>query len=146
MFIVTSGEYSDYHIDRAFSTEEKALEYVLSQTDTEDSEKERLREYNIEEFEVDEQYDKLVYKTIYSVELMLQTGQQKNKWEYRTSGKEKYRGEFTIFGSDNFGYVRGRSIVSAAHALKVAVEGRQYYLRSKDDVELNKTFESKVEP
>ena len=28
IFIVTSGEYSDYHIDAAFSTREKAEEYV----------------------------------------------------------------------------------------------------------------------
>ena len=28
VFIVTSGEYSDYGIDRVFSTEEKAKEWV----------------------------------------------------------------------------------------------------------------------
>ena len=44
IFIVTTGEYSDYSIDRVFSTRQKALEYL----DTKDD------RYTLEVFDVDE--------------------------------------------------------------------------------------------
>ena len=44
IFIVTTGEYSDYSIDRVFSTRQKALEYL----DTKDN------RYTLEVFDVDE--------------------------------------------------------------------------------------------
>jgi len=43
-YIVTCGEYSDYRIDRVFSTRKKAMEYL----DTKDD------DYRIEEYDVDE--------------------------------------------------------------------------------------------
>jgi len=33
VFVVTSGEYSDYRIDRVFSTRKKALEYLDTKDD-----------------------------------------------------------------------------------------------------------------
>lgn len=48
IYIVTSGEYSDYHIEAVFSTEEKAVDYV-EQNGT---------DYNIEEYELDEEVEK----------------------------------------------------------------------------------------
>ena len=47
VFIVTSGEYSDYGIDRVFSTEEKAKEWVDVITSMYDG------NYNIEQYELD---------------------------------------------------------------------------------------------
>ena len=44
IFIITTGEYSDYSIDRVFSTRKKALEYL----DTKDD------EYTLEVFDLDE--------------------------------------------------------------------------------------------
>ncbi len=44
IYIVTSGEYSDYTIERVFSTKAKALEYLDTQDD----------EYTLEEFDLDE--------------------------------------------------------------------------------------------
>jgi len=44
IYIVTSGEYSDYHIARVFSTRKKALEYL----DTKDD------DYTLEVFDLDE--------------------------------------------------------------------------------------------
>jgi len=44
VFVVTSGEYSDYRIDRVFSTRKKALEYL----DTKDD------EYTLEVFDREE--------------------------------------------------------------------------------------------
>lgn len=48
VYIVTSGEYSDYHICKVFSTKEKADEYVDA----------RGSEYSIEEWEVDKEFDR----------------------------------------------------------------------------------------
>lgn len=45
VYIVTSGEYSDYHIDRVFSTKEKAQEYV----DHIGSDWRDIEEYNLDE-------------------------------------------------------------------------------------------------
>ena len=47
VFIVTSGEYSDYGIDRVFSTEEKAKEWVDVITSMYNG------NYNIEQYELD---------------------------------------------------------------------------------------------
>ena len=47
VYIVTSGEYSDYGIDRVFSTEEKAKEWVDVITSMYDG------NYNIEQYELD---------------------------------------------------------------------------------------------
>ena len=44
VFVVTRGEYSDYRIDRVFSTRKKALEYL----DTKDD------EYMLEVFDLDD--------------------------------------------------------------------------------------------
>ncbi len=45
IYIVTSGEYSDYHIEAVFSTKEKANDYI-QQNGT---------DYNIEEYDLDEE-------------------------------------------------------------------------------------------
>ena len=47
VFIVTSGEYSDYGIDRVFSTEEKAKEWIEVITSMYGG------NYNIEQYELD---------------------------------------------------------------------------------------------
>jgi hypothetical protein len=44
IFIVTTGEYSDYTIDRVFSTRQKAVEYLDTQDDN----------YRLEVFDIDE--------------------------------------------------------------------------------------------
>ena len=47
VFVVTTGEYSDYTIDRVFSTRKKALEYL----DTKDD------RYTLEVYDLDEAYE-----------------------------------------------------------------------------------------
>ena len=44
IFIVTTGEYSDYTIDRVFSTRQKATEYLDTKDDN----------YTLEVFDIDE--------------------------------------------------------------------------------------------
>ena len=48
IYIVTSGEYSDYHIDAVFTTKEKAVDYVEQHGTC----------YNIEEYDLDEEVEK----------------------------------------------------------------------------------------
>ena len=51
VYIVTSGEYSDYHIDRVFSTEAKAREFVEHMGN----------QYDIEEYDLDEETPRGVF-------------------------------------------------------------------------------------
>ncbi len=48
IYIVTSGEYSDYHIEAVFTTKEKAVEYV----------EQHGTYYNIKEYNIDEEVEK----------------------------------------------------------------------------------------
>ena len=48
IYIVTSGEYSDYSIDAVFTTKEKAVEYV----------EQHGTDYNIEKYNLDEEVEK----------------------------------------------------------------------------------------
>lgn len=48
IYIVTSGEYSDYSIDAVFTTKEKAVDYV----------EQHGTDYNIEEYNLDEEVEK----------------------------------------------------------------------------------------
>lgn len=48
IYIVTSGEYSDYSINAMFTTKEKAVEYV----------EQHGTDYNIEEYNLDEEVEK----------------------------------------------------------------------------------------
>lgn len=46
VYIVTSGDYSDYHIERVFSTREKAQEYLDHRGN---AERAKIEEYNLDE-------------------------------------------------------------------------------------------------
>lgn len=48
IYIVTSGEYSDYHIEAVFTTKEKAVEYV----------EQHGTYYDIEEYDLDKEVEK----------------------------------------------------------------------------------------
>lgn len=69
IYIVTEGEYSDYHIEEVFSTYEQAEKYVALQNDTH----EIWREYYIEEYDVDdckiESKEPIYYHYIYSIKM-----------------------------------------------------------------------------
>ena len=60
VFVVTTGEYSDYHIDRVFSTRKKALEYLDTKADS----------YTLEVFDLDEPIErtKQVYQICFSLD------------------------------------------------------------------------------
>ena len=61
VYVVTSGEYSDYGIDSIFSTQEKAQEYVDMRKFTDDCNE----NYNIKVWSVDEVYSNEVTDLIF---------------------------------------------------------------------------------
>ena len=63
IYIVTSGEYSDYHIDAVFSTKEKAKAYI----------QQKGTEYDIEEYELDEEVEKKTQ--LWSIEFGVESGE-----------------------------------------------------------------------
>ena len=62
IYVVTEGEYSDYHIDAVFSTKEKAVEYI-GQHGT---------DYSIEEYDLDEEVVK--EERLWRVEFDIENG------------------------------------------------------------------------
>ena len=47
VFVITRGEYSDYHIDRVFSTRKQANDYLDTKDDS----------YQLEVYDLDEAYE-----------------------------------------------------------------------------------------
>ena len=143
IYAVSSGTYSDYGIRALFSTKEKAEEYIAKHTDTINPKLTDCYDaYDIEEWELDEEYTVPVFATEWTVDLDLETG---NIVDRNSTGPEgqrivrrydlKSRGNWHAFPERTYGkftdpgVVRGTSFVSFEHAHKIAVEGRQAYLR-----------------
>lgn len=117
VYVLTSGEYSDYHISGVFSTKKKAERFILNNpTGSYDR-------YDIEEWELDERQDDTT-KTIWCCVLSLKDGTISGEWSYELSCKDYYT-EVKAFRLE----VRGCSSVSREHAQKLAIEKRQETLR-----------------
>lgn len=135
VYIVTQGEYSDYSIQAAFSTREKAEEYRAA----------KPSEYRIEEYELDSEPPR-VYGPRWGVALRLDGSrderycfhaESEEQTEIRRQG-ERGSGHTSAGFYDErrtkgdglaFGWFSGVSYVSAEHAMKLAVEQRQKALR-----------------
>ena len=83
VFVVTSGEYSDYRIERVFSTRKKALEYL----DTKDD------EYTLEVYDLDEPIERKTQ--IYEISFELD---KKKVWSVRTICDVRYKDTIHIGG------------------------------------------------
>src|SRR5436190_8000413 len=118
IYIVTEGTYSDYHIEGAFSSRERADEYVKIR----EGEKYRY-EVSVEEYELDEELKKS-YITIYKIRVLLHDGRVDKEWEDRGYFKDNYSNK-VIFRTEAI----GESVISKEHALKLAIEARQEWLR-----------------
>lgn len=70
IYIVTSGDYSDFHISAVFSTKGKAEEYV----------QQNGSDYNIEEFDLDEEVQKVSH--IWQIEFDINTGEMREALPY----------------------------------------------------------------
>lgn len=110
VFVVTRGEYSDYRIERVFSTRKKALEYLDTKDDG----------YTLEVYDLD---DPIERKTqIYEISFELD---KKKVWSVRTMCDVRYKDTIHIGGR----YFNNRKTLdiyvesdSRKRALKIASE------------------------
>jgi hypothetical protein len=137
VFIVTSGAYSDYGINSVFSSREKAQAWVDKHANPSG--------YRIEEYEVDE-CAAHVKLTRHEVAIDLESGDIIQTRAHDWIGPANVRSEPCEFidfrrtgrssGYPTFGFLFGRviSYVNAEHALKLAAECRQEWLRKKTEI------------
>jgi hypothetical protein len=151
IFVVTSGVYSDYGINAMFSTKELAEKYIDGQIDHDPESYEKASDYNIEEWELDQDHQPQQWVTEYRVNIWLKDGAFVDASESRCKQSENTRGYYFTIGeadsvektfsfggkyTDPPGKSMGVSYKSTEHAMKLAVEGRQAWLRG----ESSRTF------
>ena len=133
-YVVTSGSYSDYSINSVFSSKKKAQAYI---------DKQRCTDYEIEEYDVDaDEYVEL--QTTWEYALNAETGDfyswrggyvPGHEWR-RDSLETPFRSRVISYTSHKYGSLKpvlvfiSTSTVSHNHAVKVAVEAHQLYLRT----------------
>jgi hypothetical protein len=130
VYVVTSGEYSDYHICGVFSSEEKAKTYMGNAPE---------KRFSVEEYELDGERPR-VFAERWGVALKLD-GSVANDC---SGSQHEDVTESRCFGDRGSGYTTswagrpesrstycfvGHSYVSADHDMKLAVEQRQKALR-----------------
>jgi hypothetical protein len=110
VFVITTGEYSDYTIDRVFSTRRKANDYLDTKADS----------YRLEVFDLDEPVERKTQ--IYEISFELD---KKKVWSGRTMCDVRYKDTIHIGGR----YLNNRKILdiyvesdSRKRALKIASE------------------------
>ena len=110
IFIVTTGEYSDYTIDRVFSTRQKATEYLDTKDDN----------YTLEVFDIDEPIERRTQLYEISFEL-----DKKKVWRVNTHYDKRLK-DLIHIGGRYFNNVKTLDIYiesdSRKRALKVASE------------------------
>ena len=119
IYLVTSGEYSDYSIDGVFSTKNKAERYIKT------AQASRLYhdDYRIEKWVLDRALREKSYKE-WHCSIMLETGEMSDV---------KFNEEFGIpASSTSYTDIRAfsYSCKSKSHCLKLAVEARQKWMRA----------------
>lgn len=131
VYVVTSGEYSGYRIEGVFSTRAKAQEYKNRQAASLDGGWTRLND--IEVWEVDQEVAAVDHSQ-WHVGIMLDDGsvkERQNKSRRFGIPKDEVYTHAKVPAYGGRGIVRAVSITSAAHAMKLAVEARQAWLRKK---------------
>ena len=150
IYIVTSGCYSDYSIVAVFSSREKAQAYIdaasaAAKKSTDDSYVyvRGGNDFNdIEEWILDGGTSAKIH-TLYHCSIFLDDGSciEKEKIETREFGTPKSESyvasQVPIYGGR--GVVRAKSHKSAAHALKIAAEARQEWLRTNTNPTIEKS-------
>lgn len=128
VWIVTEGCYSDYHIEGVFSSRELAEAYAQTI---------KGGEVNIAEWDVDAQ-SKTVWRRAHVVHLSAETGEVVDTCTFDTHVSPATRGwaESRAYGDDppSRGVFMAESYISPEHALKLAVEARQAWLRQESAV------------
>lgn len=156
VYVVTKGSYSDFHILGVFSTRKLADQFAKNNSNPHSLEQNKLEaadtsdfnyqvrnteinficgDYSIHEFELDKlQSAKTNYKKAYYVMLSCKDGNvvpfeyydPEECWEVAEPG---FRGDYGVWPHRLGDVIQARSFVSKAHALKLAAEGRQAWLR-----------------
>jgi hypothetical protein len=141
IYIVTSGAYSSYGINSVFSTREKAETYIKNMPHKDDTER-------IEEFTVDEEDCAMVH-VIYSATIRLKDGVITRKGSVEHYGSKAELEQPRSWSVPHHpvpehlqniveSFVEVSSLVSQEHAVKLAVEHRQRWLREKSAQEVYK--------
>ena len=126
VWIVTEGNYSDYHIVRVFSSKEKAEEFLPALRPHHSPYCEDA--WTLEEFEIDapvKTFVQFVYRRI----LDLKSGNSPDGLGANGAYNEKPRDWSSGQWYRGWMDVKGYSVVSQEHADKVAAETRQAALR-----------------
>jgi hypothetical protein len=121
VIVLTSGEYSAYQIHGVFSSEEKAKEYASLLTQGEDG----PGSFSHEEYEVDAPLSES-WQTVYGCSLDID-GNLHKEWTKRELLPPAWT-EMKPFNQSSTEFVSS-STVSAEHAMKLAAEVRQSWLR-----------------
>ena len=126
VYLVTQGEYSNYHIEGIFSTKKKADTFckTLREIGT------RYDRPQVETYPLDDQVG-AKSTPFWSVTIRLDTGAMWDKpWESIcvTTHPDHQQGFKYGYGGNR--WVTGTSYKSEDHAMKLAVEGRQAWLRN----------------
>lgn len=110
IFIVTTGEYSDYTIDRVFSTRKKAVEYLDTKDDN----------YTLEVFDIDEPIERRTQ--LYEISFQLD---KKKVWQVNTHYDKRLK-DLIHIGGRYFNNMKTLDIYiesdSRKRALKIASE------------------------
>ena len=114
IYIVTSGEYSDYRIDAVFTTKEKAVEYV----------EQHGTDYNIEKHNLDEEVEKKTQ--LWRIEFCVEDGKL---CEASPTSYDRNKVVDTCFIFDTFDYWKNKPYIrfyvdadSMDRAVKIARE------------------------
>jgi hypothetical protein len=114
IYIVTSGEYSEYGIDAVFTTKEKAVDYV----------EQHGTRYDIEEYNLDEEVEKKTQ--LWCIEFCVENGKL---CEACPSSYDRKNVVDTCYIFDTFGYRRDEPYIrfyidadSMDRAVKIAME------------------------
>lgn len=120
VYVVTSGEYSDYTIEGVFSTRELAEKFAAQWGDCND----------IAEWPLDKRKDES-RKIVHQATIRADTGDV-DKWFGKHSYLESSDNDIKrTFYYDRSNEIIGESSISPDHALKLAAEKRQEILRAK---------------
>lgn len=139
VYVLTQGCYSDYSIVGVFSSREKVREYWAHRYSESES---PLDENDIEEWSIDE-WLAASWHDVWYARLNLYDG--RGDAYFKADDKAPASGqEFDVPQNSvevvtfNYGqatrWIYAKSVVSAQHAQKLAVEGRQAWLRDKTSV------------
>lgn len=131
VFIVTTGEYSDYRIVGVFSSREKALEFCPAAASDAET---KIEEYAMDIIDRDAaDGEEGTLQTTYRVYLKLDSGDldiEDHRDEIHPAGWcQASSTSVPQYGTANRVTVLGESTISRDHALKLAAEHRQLVLR-----------------